>query len=297
MTCGRQWQLVLWCVAWIAAAVFSILGLGYAWQVGLGYDSHAYWAAVQHMDDLYSAPALVRDAYLYSPAFAQVIWPLGRLPWPVFGILWSGLALAAFIWLLRPIPARWFAPAIVAVLPEVATGNVYAFMAVTIILGVRHGWPWTFLGLTKIVPASAGFLWLLLRRDWRALVHGSATTVLVTGLSWLLSPQLWRDWLAFLSGPVAPDSGHGYISSPLLTLILLTTGIAFVVWGAVRKRAWPLAVSAILLSPTIGVNTFTLLAAVPRLRRMKVDTHAGPDTHTEAVQPWPDLPTDRQHTA
>ena len=296
MTCGRQWQLLLWCVAWIAAGVFCSLGLEYAWQVGLGYDSHAYWAAVQHMDDLYSAPALARDAYLYSPAFAQVIWPLGRLPWPVFGMVWSGVALTAFVWLLRPLPRRWFVPALLAVLPEVVTGNVYALMAVAIVFGVGKGWPWVFLGLTKILPATVGALWLLLRRDWRALTEGIATTALVVGLSWLLSPELWSDWLTFLRGPAAPGSGPGYISSPPLTLVLLTTGIALVVWGAVRKRAWPLAVSAILLSPTIGVNTVTLLAAVPRLWRMKVDTQAAPAKKAQAAEAWPDVPSNRQHT-
>ncbi len=78
-----------WYAAWLVAAPFAVFGTWYATQVGLGYDSHAYWSAVQDMDTLYDAPALSRDAYLYSPLFAQAIWPLGRLPWPAFGVLWS----------------------------------------------------------------------------------------------------------------------------------------------------------------------------------------------------------------
>ncbi len=43
------------------------------------------------------------DAYLYSPAFAQVISVTTWLPWPVFAALWAGLEAAAFLWLLRPL--------------------------------------------------------------------------------------------------------------------------------------------------------------------------------------------------
>ena len=78
-----------WYGAWLVAAPFAVFGTWYATQIGLGYDSHAYWSAVQDMDHLYSATALSRDAYLYSPLFAQAIWPLGRLPWAVFGVVWA----------------------------------------------------------------------------------------------------------------------------------------------------------------------------------------------------------------
>ena len=38
-----------------------------------------------------------------------------------------------------------------------------------------------------------------------------------------------------------------------------------VVLAALSRRAWLLAVAVIFLSPTIGLNTLTLLAAIPRL--------------------------------
>lgn len=249
----------------MAAAAFGFFGLWYAFEVGLGYDSHAYWAAAQHMDRLYNSPVLARDAYLYSPLFAQVIWPVTRLPWPLFGILWSLLAGGTFVWLLRPLRLRWFLPAFVATLPEVVTGNVYALMAAALVLGVASGPPWVFLGLTKIVPGGIGVVWLSLTRQWRALLAGAASAVVLVGLSALLSPGLWRDWVEFLLHGSTPASNS--ISSPLLTLVLTGTGLALVVVAAFRRSPWLLAVAAILLSPTIGLNTLTLLAAVPRLRQ------------------------------
>ena len=46
------------------------------------FDAHAYWTAWQ--GGMYDTPWLVNGAYSYSPAFAQLIWPLTLLPWPVF---------------------------------------------------------------------------------------------------------------------------------------------------------------------------------------------------------------------
>jgi hypothetical protein len=270
---ARPRQPVGWYAAWVGSVVFAFFGLWYAWHIGFGYDSHAYWSAVQHMDHLYSAPALSRDAYLYSPAFAQVVWPLGRLPWPLFAALWSGLVLATFVWLLRPLPARWFTPALVAVLPEVATGNIYAFMAAAVVLGASRGLSWTFLTLTKITPFAVATAWFTGRRVWRALVEAVVTTAVVTGVSWLAFPEQWRDWVEFLSGSGASLSPVG--------VVLLVTAFGVALFGGVTRRPWCLPVAVILASPTFGVNTLTLMTALPRLRR--TDPDAVPVSSPRAV--------------
>src|SRR5665647_1227965 len=54
----------------------------------IGADSHAYWMAVRFPETWYTQPPAYRDAFLYSPAFVQALWPLGQLPWPAFQSVW-----------------------------------------------------------------------------------------------------------------------------------------------------------------------------------------------------------------
>ena len=71
---------------------------------GIGWDAHAYYVA--WYGGLYEELPGSVDAYNYSPLFAQVIWPLTLLPWPVFCAVFVGAAAAGVAWLLRPLPAR-----------------------------------------------------------------------------------------------------------------------------------------------------------------------------------------------
>ena len=261
-----------WYAAWLIAAPFAVFGTWYALQVGLGYDSHAYWSAVQDMDHLYDTPALSRDAYLYSPLFAQVIRPLGLLPWPLFGILWSSTSAALFVWLLRPLPMRWFVPSLVATVPEVLTGNIYALMASALVLGATRGPPWLLLGLTKVTPGLVGVVWLAVRRRWRPLAFGLGVGVLLVGVSVLANPTAWQQWVDLLStGSNPADAGRGL---PWLTLSWLGAALVVTGFAAATGRAWLLPVATIIASPTFGPNTLTLLAAVPRLSRSEQDERA-----------------------
>ena len=265
----RAHNSVGWYLAWVGSCAFAFFGVWYAFQVGLGYDSHAYWLAVQDMDRLYGAPALSRDAFLYSPAFAQLIWPLGLLPWPVFYAIWTLLSAAIFVWLLRPLGRTWFVPAFIATLPEIVTGNIYALMAAALVLGVSSGPPWVFLGLTKVAGGGIGLMWLTLTRQWRALVVGLLTTIAVVGLSVAISLEQWGDWIQFLF------HGSGGTAGPsAVTFMLLCAGVTAVVVGALTRRAWLLSVATILVSPTFGPNTLSLLAAMPRLAQW-----SAPDDH------------------
>lgn len=267
---GHERKPLKWYLIWVGASAFAFFGVWYAFQVGLGYDSHAYWSAVQNMDDLYGKPALARDAYLYSPLFAQVLWPLGLLPWPVFYVIWSVMTAAVFVWLLRPLGRAWFVPAFLATLPEIFTGNIYALMAAALVLGVSSGPPWVFLGVTKILGGGVGVVWLSLTRQWRALFIGLVTAVVALAVSVAISVVAWQEWIDFLLHGSTPTTNS--ISSPVLTVVLLVGGTFSVVVGALTRRAWLLAIAVILLSPTIGFNTLTLLAAVPRLRTWRGPT-------------------------
>ena len=240
----------------------------------MGYDSHAYWAAVQDMGHLYGGSALSRDAYLYSPLFAQAIWPLGRLPWPVFGLIWSLLQAGLFVWLLRPLAPRWFAPAIVATVPEILTGNIYGLMACAVVLGVDRGTPWLLPTLTKVTPGAVALTWLAAKRQWGPLARGVLVGAVLVGGSYIAAPTAWTDWVGLLSsGPRLSDDRSGL---PLLPLAFLLAGLAVTLYGALTRRAWLLPVALLLVSPTFGPNTLTLLAAVPRLRRVSEGTAPAP---------------------
>jgi hypothetical protein len=242
-------------------------------DTGLGYDAHAYWSAAQQSGDVYTRAPLERDAFLYSPLFLQLVWPLAHLPWLGFYVTWAALVAAAFLWLLRPLPWSLRVPALVACSLEVVTGNIYAFMAAAIVLGVTRGSPWLLLGLTKVAPGAVGVVWHGVRGDWRALRRGLVAGVALVGASWLLAPGLWRAWAHLLlesssGGQVGATAGTAYV-------VEVAVGVAVVVFGGRTGRPWTLVVATLLLSPTFGINTLTLLAALPRLRQEQHRLTAG----------------------
>ena len=193
-----------------------------------GQDSHAYWAAWQGdpATDMYDVAPGYLDAFNYSPAFAQAIRPLTLLPWPVFGVLWSLLAVAAFTWLLRPLGWRWVFPLLLCCSLEIISGNVFWLLALAAALGLgqhpRCGAAWSVVALTKVTPAL-GPVWFAVRREWRHLAVSAAVTAAVVGVSWALSPDLWAAWLDFLLDHEASDEAVG---SPVLPPLLLRAPVA-----------------------------------------------------------------------
>src|SRR5262245_56278888 len=70
----ERWHRIGLVSLWLLACVFALFTL-LAPSRFYGFDSHAYWLAWQH-SDMYGLKPNQQDAYLYSPAFAQLIWPL-----------------------------------------------------------------------------------------------------------------------------------------------------------------------------------------------------------------------------
>ena len=105
-------------------------------------------------------------AYLYSPAFAQLIRPLTILPWPIFVTIWTAFNLAIVWWLL----GRWSLPAMLFLpIPfEIVSGNVHLMYAAAIVLGFRASFTWALPILTKVTP-GIGLAWFAVRREWRQL--------------------------------------------------------------------------------------------------------------------------------
>ena len=225
----------------------------------IGRDSaHAYWNAWNQ--GLYGAPPGSLDAYNYSPAFAQLVYPLTLLPWQAFLVVWSALLCAALVWLLWPMQRqwRWLALAYMAP-PAVAIGNIEPLLAVAAVLGLRYPAAWAFPILTKVTP-GLGPLWFAVRREWRSVGVSLGGTAAVVAVSVALAPGLWTDWLAFLSG--SSDVEIRYL--PLW--LRLPIAVALVVWGALRGRRGLLAVAMVFAMPLWSAGVLLLLAAVPRLR-------------------------------
>ena len=249
-------------VAWIAAVAILLQGVLVILVVRYGYDSHAYWLAWQ--GELYSRAPNTQDAYLYSPAFAQLIWPFAQLPWPVFAAAVSLGLLAVLIWLIAPLPRRWALPAAVAGLAEVTTGNVYLLMAVVVVLGWARPWSWAFVALTKITPCL-GPVWFLARREWRPGAIAVGATLALGAASWALSPDLWRAWLTFLleQAPATSAPLGSFITPPLWVRLPFAVGLVW--WGARHGRRWVMPIGVLLATPVLGLGSFAVLLALPRV--------------------------------
>lgn len=252
----RTALILLWFLGFVAVfvAVRHLVSGG-----PMGQDSHAYWLAAQGKLS-YSRPPGYLDAYLYSPAFAAVIRPLALLPWPLFSALWLALQVAAAAWLVKPLRARWAIPTFLLCAPEMVVGNIYIFLAVVAVLGMRWPGAWSFAVLTK-VTTGVGLLWFAARGEWKRLFQGAGTTALIVAASYLVEPSAWHDWVRFLleNRDGTPDSRTSFVLRCLLAA-------ALVVFGA--RKQWPflIAPAVALASPVMAhVVVWIVLIALPRL--------------------------------
>lgn len=229
---------------------------------GLGWDAHAYYLAWQ--GSLYDIPPGRVDAFNYSPLFAQVLWPFAQLPWPLFCALFIGTAAVGVAWLLRPLRRRVGIPLWFAFTPEILSGNIYWLLAVVAVVGVGRGSPWVLPALTKILP-TPGPVWFALRGEWRRLGGFVLALVATTGASVLAAPDLWGQWIGFLLEHHG-DAGAASLGFVPPLWLRLPVAAVLLTWGARRTRPWVLAPVMLLTTPVVGMGSFALLAALPRLR-------------------------------
>jgi hypothetical protein len=226
----------------------------------VGWDSRAYWGVWRN--GIYTHPPGTLDAFNYSPAFAQVIWPLTLLPWPVFLTVWSVLLVACLAWLTWPMGRKWGPLVFVVCLPSAITiGNVDVLFGVVAALGLRSAALWVLPALTKLVP-TMGPLWFLARREWRPLVRSALVTAAVVTASVALAPHLWAEWVQYVRGAPPPAVGDPY--PPLW--IRAGAAVLLVVWGARTERRWTVPVAMVLASPLPGPQTLVILTALGRIR-------------------------------
>jgi hypothetical protein len=227
--------------------------------VGPALDARAYWEA-DLADPYANASAGVPGAYLYSPAFLVLLAPLRVLPWPLFVAAWVAILLFALRWIVGP---RLLGLAVIAAFPELWGANIVILMAAAIVIGFRRPASWAFILLTKVTPA-VGLLWFLIRREWRAFVEVGLVTAAVIGLTYLIVPGAWADWIGVLRGNTSAPGTWASLNIPLV--YRLPFAIAVVAWAAWTGRRWAVPIGCLLALPLLWWGGFALLLAVVPLR-------------------------------
>jgi hypothetical protein len=178
------------------------------------------------------------------------------LPYAWFTAVWFALATSAYVWLVRPIGWVWGVPLLTLGLEDATIGNTAWLMALACVVGLgrRPGF-WAVPLLTKITPA-VGAVWFAARRDWGACIQLAAVSALAIGASWLMSPQLWEQWLDFLIA-------HRMQDATLIPRVLCAVGLIAV--AARNQRAWTIPIAMYIATPVLMVYGLGMLAAIPRL--------------------------------
>ena len=221
-------------------------------------DAYAYWSTRDGV--LYGDAAGRIGSYLYSPAFAQLLRPLTWLPLAAFLALWTALLLAVHGWLA----GRRLALALLLFVPisfEIVSGNVHLLYAAVAVVGFRWPAAWALPLLTKVTP-GIGLVWFAVRREWRPLAIGLGATAAIAGVSYLLGPADWAQWLDILrrdAGQPLETTGW-YLPVPLLWR--LPFAIALVAWGALTDRPWTVPIAMVLALPVLWLNGLAILVAL-----------------------------------
>lgn len=244
--------------SYVALVLLGVVEYGAPAPLGVMQDAHAYWSIDR--SDPYAAGVLGgRDAFLYSPAFAQAVILLQAVPFPIFAALWASVGFGLLAYLRVPY---------LIVLPPVADdlihGNINVMLAAAIVIGMRYPAAWAPVLLTKVTP-GIGLLWFAVRREWRPLMIAAAATVVIATVSFAIAPGWWTAWVETLrsnTGSPPPVS-----SLPVPLALRLPAAAAIVVFAALTDRRWLVPVAACLALPSIWLSGLAILAACVPLWR------------------------------
>ncbi|MCA1572781.1 MAG: DUF2029 domain-containing protein [Chloroflexi bacterium] len=227
-------------------------------------DAFTYWNVPY--DDPYAGPRLgVPGAYLYTPAFLQVIAPLRLLPWEVFHAVWALLGFGAMVFLVGPIGAAIALTFLSFVARDILVGNIHLMLGAAIVIGLRHPAAWAFPALTKVTP-GVGLAWFIGRREWRRAGIALGVTALVAGASFAIGPDLWFAWVDRMRGD-AQTAGAPYL---LIIALRATLAAALVAYAGWRKRAWIVPIAVVIALPVLWPDSLAILLACFPLFRLRV---------------------------
>ena len=267
---GRDGYLAL-------AAAFLLLRLFQVRPWDQSVDAYAYWST-GHGSMYDGAGAGTLGAYLYSPAFAQVLAPVTWLPWPVFVTGWTALNLGILWWLL----GRWSLPAMLFLpIPfEIISGNVHLLYAAVVVAGFRVSAVWALPLLTKVTP-GVGLVWFAVRREWRPLAVVLGVTAAIAVVSLALDTGAWRTWISVITGSSSTPATVGWFL-PVSLWIRLPVAVVIAALAGLTGRAWLLPVALTLAMPVVWLNSLAVLAACVPLWSVRV---AGRDQARRVAAP------------
>jgi hypothetical protein len=256
----------------VVVAVFvGMRVLGVAGWDGWGVDARAYWLTRDGPNYAAAHPGTT-GAFLYAPAFAQLISPLTAIPWPLFLGIWTALVAATLLWLA----GRW--AVLVGLLPPVAMsivlGQLDLAFAAVVIVGFRWPIAWALPILTKITP-GVGLVWFLVRREWRSLGIALGATIAIVAVSALVDPSAWRGWVDLLLRMDFPEIRGGLVFLPVPLWLRVPAAIALIAWGAATDRPATVPIGMLLALPIVWLNSPTILVALLPLAASGVRTPAG----------------------
>jgi hypothetical protein len=225
-------------------------------QVVTAQDARSYYGL--NLDDLYTGRSdwNTIGAYPYSPAFAQLAYPLNLLPWPWFVAAWTAILIGA-VWVLTG--RELFLFGMLVGVMEIAGGNISLLLAAAIVLGFRYPFTWAFVLLTKITP-GIGLLWFVLRREWRQLAIALGATAAVVAVSFALMPHNWFAWIELLLANTG--KGGTWAAIPIPLFVRAPVAIALLVWGAPRNQRWVVPVACMLALPALWYGSLSMLLGV-----------------------------------
>jgi hypothetical protein len=266
--------LVLVAVIWLAIVVFAE-PFGRLW--GTGQDAYCYW--FPSLADPYARSDWTDPiAYVYSPAFVQLLEPIRALPWQAYVAVWTAILLGA-VYVLTG--RRWFAIGVVLGLMELAGGNIHLLLAAAMVVGFHWPAAWALVLLTKITP-GIGLLWFVVRGEWRQLFIALGATVLIVAVSFAILPDAWVEWVGVLSR-IAGREGT-WAAVPIPFVVRLPFAVALVVWGARTSRRWTVPVAGMLALPALWYGGLAMLLAVIALRE---PARPADPTNDRATTPLP----------
>lgn len=241
-------------------------------------DEHAYWLAGARLaagQPLYDPTAAANTpfAYWYPPPLAQVLAPVTMfLSADSFSVLWTVLLLGCLWWLGgRNVLV---ALALVAFLPvaiELRVRNVHLLMAVLAVLALRRSWAfWIPAAAIKITPVL-GCAYLAAAGRWRDAGKVAVVGGMVLGISVLLGPGLWRDFIDVVGGRAGTDGGSWlpipfsvrFGAGAVIAVVAGRLALRAVERGASARGPEALLIVALTIAnPTLWATALSLLIAI-----------------------------------